>query len=372
MTDVGAELVSEIYDAALEPGRWTSVVHSMMRAFEADGGAYLVVDKLTGGVRWLSMAGPCNELHDEYVEHFALVDPYARILRTQPIGRWTRVNEVLGGEHRRSAWYNDFFLGSGMNDMVGARLFEDGRWVTLFGLHEAQGAASIPRARFDKYQPVLDALRKGAKLHHDLDRMGWKSTVAARTLEQVAIGVIVADCNGHLIECNAAAERILSRDDGIMVRWGQLKTPRVFETSKLTKMIANAAARQSETSSDHMLVARSGGGAPYAVTVAPLGADLSIYEQPLAMVLITNPDELRPSQKTLAELFGFSPAESNLAVALLQGRKLHQIAEDRGVRITTVRTQLSSILKKTGTGGQADLIRILAGAQMVEGPQQSV
>jgi PAS domain-containing protein/DNA-binding CsgD family transcriptional regulator len=367
-----AELISEIYDAALEPGRWMAVVQSLMRAFDVDGGAYLVIDKLTGDVRWISMAGPCNALRDEYVEHFAVQDPYARALRMEPIGRWTRVQESVTGEQRRTEWYNDFFMGCGMADMVGTRLFEDGRWIALFGLHEVRGTASIPPDAFDRRRPVFDALRKAAKLHHDLDHMGWKSTVASRVLEQVAIGVIIADGNGHLIECNAAAERILGLDDGILVRWGQLKTPRVFETSKLAKMIAAAAARQGESDADHMLVARNGGGAPYAVTVAPLSAGLSAYQQPLAMVLITNPDERRPSQKTLVELFGFSPAESNLAAALMRGHKLDRIARDRGVRITTVRTQLSSMLKKTGTERQADLIRILAGAQLVESPRRMV
>jgi hypothetical protein len=41
----------------------------------------------------------------------------------------------------------------------------------------------------------------------------------------------------------------------------------------------------------------------------------------------------------------------------MKGKKLRDIAVDTGLRITTLRTQLSSLLKKVGAERQADLIR---------------
>ena len=54
-----------------------------------------------------------------------------------------------------------------------------------------------------------------------------------------------------------------------------------------------------------------------------------------------------------------------LAVALLAGKKLVEIAGDFGVQITTLRTQLSSILRKTGVTRQVDLIRLLSNVPMI-------
>jgi DNA-binding NarL/FixJ family response regulator len=59
-------------------------------------------------------------------------------------------------------------------------------------------------------------------------------------------------------------------------------------------------------------------------------------------------------------MFGLSRAETRLAGALLQGRKLREITADTGLRITTLRTQLSSLLKKVGAERQTDLIRVLS------------
>jgi DNA-binding NarL/FixJ family response regulator len=44
----------------------------------------------------------------------------------------------------------------------------------------------------------------------------------------------------------------------------------------------------------------------------------------------------------------------------MQGRKLSDIAGESGVEVTTLRTQLSSILRKVGVERQVDLVRVLS------------
>jgi DNA-binding NarL/FixJ family response regulator len=75
---------------------------------------------------------------------------------------------------------------------------------------------------------------------------------------------------------------------------------------------------------------------------------------------VADPDARTPSERDLTEFFGLSPAESRLTAALLAGKTMHEIAAQSGVQITTVRTQLSSVLRKVGVSRQAELIRILS------------
>jgi DNA-binding CsgD family transcriptional regulator len=99
--------------------------------------------------------------------------------------------------------------------------------------------------------------------------------------------------------------------------------------------------------------------------VAPLGAELAANERPLAMILVADPDELSPSARDLAQAFGLTPAESRLAAALLTGKRLSDIAAASGVPITTLRTRLSSILRKVGVERQADFVRVLSSVPMI-------
>jgi DNA-binding CsgD family transcriptional regulator len=158
---------------------------------------------------------------------------------------------------------------------------------------------------------------------------------------------------------NLTAEHIARRDDGLTVRQGILSALRVFENAKLARFIAAAAQWKSAAAMGRMLVGRRGRPA-YALTVAPLDAELGVYQRPFAIIFVTDPDECSPSERELAEFFGLSPAESRLAVALLEGKRLRDVAAESGVRITTLRTQLSSILKKVGVERQVDLVRVLS------------
>ena len=70
-------------------------------------------------------------------------------------------------------------------------------------------------------------------------------------------------------------------------------------------------------------------------------------------------DENCASEHDPIQLYGLSPAESRLAV-LARGKKLSNIAGDIGVQITTLRTQLSAILRKFDVDRQSDIIRVVS------------
>lgn len=67
----------------------------------------------------------------------------------------------------------------------------------------------------------------------------------------------------------------------------------------------------------------------------------------------------------LAMTFDLTPAESRLAALLVNGRSTEECATEIGVKISTVRTQLLSIFRKTGAGSQADLVRLVLSAAAI-------
>lgn len=62
----------------------------------------------------------------------------------------------------------------------------------------------------------------------------------------------------------------------------------------------------------------------------------------------------------LAGKFGLSPTELGLAIGLLEGRSLAEIADARGASINTIRVHLRNALKKTGQARQAALVAMMA------------
>jgi DNA-binding CsgD family transcriptional regulator len=72
---------------------------------------------------------------------------------------------------------------------------------------------------------------------------------------------------------------------------------------------------------------------------------------------------LRPSSPPiglLIDLFGLTRSEAEVAVALAGGVTAEDVARIRRVSLDTVRTQIRTILRKTGAAGLRDFERIIA------------
>jgi PAS domain-containing protein/DNA-binding CsgD family transcriptional regulator len=359
--------ISSIYDAALIPDLWPSALQSVMEDVGAVGAGYGVFAKRTGEIEWLTQRGLLVSTAADFINYYHRLDPYRPMLESVPAGRWVWVSECLPeSELRRDEWYNDYLLKAGIDDGVGVRLFESASYTVVFGLSHGIDRAPFTEVGIAALEALFQPLDNAARLQVELHNLGWKSSVALRALDQLGAAVIIADSDGRVIQTNRAAERVLQRGDGLRIRNGKLCALHVSESAGLETAVGAAAVEQKTAAAvGRMRVRRYDGRLPYVLTVAPLGVGLTVYGRPLAMIVLTDPDECRPSERDLAAFFRLSPAESRLAVALLAGKKLSGVAMEFGVQISTLRTQLSSILRKTGVTRQIDLIRLLSNLPVI-------
>ncbi|MEJ2123293.1 MAG: helix-turn-helix transcriptional regulator, partial [Alphaproteobacteria bacterium] len=61
----------------------------------------------------------------------------------------------------------------------------------------------------------------------------------------------------------------------------------------------------------------------------------------------------------LQRSFNLTQAETRLALAMAQGRTVSDYADTQNVTIGTARVQLKSVMRKTGTHRQAELVSFL-------------
>jgi DNA-binding CsgD family transcriptional regulator len=79
----------------------------------------------------------------------------------------------------------------------------------------------------------------------------------------------------------------------------------------------------------------------------------------LLLTLVTAPNA--PLTEVLTGLFDLTPAEARIARGISTGRSLDELARAGGVSRETVRTQLKSLMMKTGTSRQVELAVLLSG-----------
>ena len=90
--------------------------------------------------------------------------------------------------------------------------------------------------------------------------------------------------------------------------------------------------------------------------------------RPAAVVLISDPEDLpRDPGLHLARLYGLTPAEARVALAVAEGSGVEQAARALRIGSATVRTHLQRCFAKTSTHRQAELARLVLSAMGLRG-----
>jgi DNA-binding CsgD family transcriptional regulator len=100
---------------------------------------------------------------------------------------------------------------------------------------------------------------------------------------------------------------------------------------------------------------------PLSLIVTPLRSDRSLGPR-AASVLVCVADleaQLSLPERQLRDIFGLTPAETRLALALLKGADLREAAQSFGISRDTARNQLTSIFAKTDVNRQTELIQLM-------------
>jgi len=197
--------------------------------------------------------------------------------------------------------------------------------------------------------------------------------MTAATLDAFTFGVVVCDAQGRIMLANAAAED-LARVTRAITLGGHRKgiaTPIPSESRRLGALIADAA---NGGSGGVMRLTGADSTALIAlVTALPRGfAPGRESTQPLALVTLrSTANALSLSATMLRALFGLSPTQAEIALAIFAGNAPERIARDRNIAISTLRTHLAEIFVRTGAENQRDLVRLLAMLPPVRAPAKA-
>lgn len=301
-----SKTVGSIFDAVLDERQTPTALEAVANFVGGSSIVYLLVSKFTGRASTSVLWGSFTGNRADYLAHYSKIDPFLAILEEGACGSLTVLSERLSQSRlSHDEWYNDFTLKGGTRDLLGSKLHESSSHIAIIGLHRAIGEVHSAARQEEMLQRLMAPLRNAARLHVGLIDIGYRSAIGRGRIDQLAAGAIFTDQHGRIVETNPAGERILRAGDGLTMRDGRISARRSFETAKLIHLIAAAAAAgASVPSAGCMLIARDEGRPPYVVRVAPAGAGPTGNALPMAILMISIPDEGQVSQGELAELYG--------------------------------------------------------------------
>ena len=375
--DLFERLLESLHATALDDRRWPATSALLDELCEAKGNFLVFGDGVSRDDIDIFFARFCFrgerdvEIEREYFEIYHPLDERMPRLRRLPDGRIVHVHELFTEEERTtSAVYNDLPR-SDTGDCVHVRLDGPHGSRIVWTVADPVDARGWTSARLEAVRRTLPHLRHFVRVRHALvDARAVRATVAG-LLESTGVGVIHLDRRGRVVAANDRALATVRERDGLWDEDGRLRAASPAEDETLQRLVGCAVPYPGGTGAGgSMRVTREHAVARLQVHVSPVRADGT--DEPVsgrigALVLVIDPaDRLRLDPDALGALLRLTPAQSQVAAALVEGKSAHAIAAETGRSVTTVRWHIRHIYARHGLSREADLVRLAL--SLADGP----
>jgi len=251
---------------------------------------------------------------------------------------------------------------SGLAHVLGAGLACDDSFFAAVWIARQIGHpfSAVESARLHE---LLPHLQRAVAIQRRIAEAEQQAAATSAALNRIALGAIVVDIDARPLLVNRLAEHILDQHDGLTITPGGLAAANASSTTALRKAVRDTittATRDGHTSSVGLRLERQPSARPLEVIVVSLKPLHNAEAHRSAIVFVADPERAHITpERLLRDLYALTIAEARLALAIIEGESLTDAARTLGIARNTAHTQLTSIFQKTGTGTQAELVRLL-------------
>ena len=367
-------IVTLLYDGVTNSGDWYDGLDAIALAFGSVGFHYMALDG-RGTSLLEAMATfelPAAKVH-EYENHYIHDDPRMAIAMQQPAGHSWADHDYLDKQVvSRTPIYTDLLIPNGACHTLALRIRADAERSEFVGYFRPAGAPLTSDEERQFLRRLTPHIQRASMLRTRMADLSRHAALGLSALEHVSQGVAVVDGQGRIHHMNKVVEGLMGPDGPCCVRGGQLAFHHAEDNNRFQRLLVAACAQGLATKSTVGSAAPAAGAfrvrAPVVtVSVIPLKAShpLAAFRQMhLALVVFASPGlQGGVGGHILQELWGLTPTESRLALALTAGQSIKVFAEAEGSNWHTARTHLRNTLRKCGCSRQVDLVQLVQSLQ---------
>ena len=360
------QLVDLAYAAALDDSLWEQWAEEITVAMGGDGATFMAWnDRQT--IRMSHPFAVDPVAFDEYLSHQWQHDPQVPLAMGMKRSGFYVDSDHLDLSDPATAEYMKWQVSrSGwQHHMTGVALLGSSGARATICIHRARTSGPVlarDRAKFAATFPdVIRAMNMGFRFSQMLEQSFWEGLVDDPDMD----AALLLDEKGAVLRLTDAAEALIARGDGLSVRGGRLGA-RDADLDDALEAVIGHALRDEGARSGAVRVPGRPGRSSLLVVVYPLARSRRMLapSEAAALVRIVDPaGEGRTRQHLYRQAFDLSPREAEMAVLLMNGHSVESAAAFLNLSALTVRIHVRNLLAKTGTGRQAELVRVLSRLQ---------
>ena len=358
-------LIGHIYQGSFEDVSWKESLELLREFLDARFVTLSLVAKTPLRQEATINVGPIAldqfvQYESEYQKHRPNVE--TRLGQVYTINDWLTLNRSEFGK------FNELLEAGDINHYMGSWVCSLDNIDCFIRVMRARDADPFMKEEANLISLIAPHFARALEIRSRLAQSEIVNQIYADAMDRLAVGGIVIDENGKILVMNAIAAELMNRRDGLTMVNGTVRATSTQDDRALQNLIR--AALSGEMSHDEagrqiaqaLSISRPSGARDLGVVVNSirLGNKVGDRWRSGATIFIRDPEcGVRADPAILKQLFGFTQAESALAMQLAKGESLEEAAAELNIRSNTARAHLRSMFAKTGVTRQAELVRIL-------------
>jgi len=303
-----------------------------------------------------------------YNEKYGAIDPTFKVIAQVPTGELTSTHSVDNSELiYNSETFREFYSPQDMFHLAGTWLIRNEHRSALLGFQRSKTSPEYQLEVLSQVRELVPHFQKALHIYRTHTEAVVKNDAFASGIDTMQMGIIFFNHQSEVSYCNKSASSIINYHPAIDMRNKSIYATADECNKTLRKAISAASqANQFGTFIKPYAIGLKHPAAftPLPVLITPIHqSELSVHlsKGPVAAVMtISDPDRiLLTSPELLSTIYDLTQSEAEVAIHLANAMSPKEIAELKGVKITTIRSQVQSVFAKMGVKTQAQLIKIL-------------
>jgi DNA-binding CsgD family transcriptional regulator/PAS domain-containing protein len=363
-----SSLIGDIYDAALDPSLWIGVLAGCTRFVGGSSAALLCRDTARKRCSAAYYSGFDTHYKQLILDKRIRADPLMMGQVFAKIGEPVAITDIFRHDELQQARaYREWGRPQGLVDALSVALDRSATSAALLMVfrHERDGRVDDEMRR--RMRLIIPHVRRAALIGLAIHLQTAVAATFADTLDGISAGLFLVDEHGRIIHANTSGQAILDQGCVLRAAAGKLAANEASVAQALHEVFLAAGSGDSAVGARGIavpLTARE--GERYVAHVLPLTSAArrragTSYAAVAAVFVHKAALEAPSPPEAIAKTYKLTPSELRVLLGIVQLGSVPETAAALGLGKATVRTHLLRLYAKTGTGHQAELVKLVAG-----------
>ena len=367
--DSVSALIGEIYDAALDPSLWESVLLKVRAFIGGSSAALFAKDAIRKSLNVYYDDGGLDPYYRQlYFDKYVQLDPFTMSHAMAEVGEPMSTVDILSfDEFHKTRFHKEWARPQGLVDFACAVIEKSATSVAMLGIFRHERDGIVDDATRRAMRLIVPHIRRAVLIGQVTDLKGMEAATLADTLNGLSAGVFLVDESDRVIHANASGRSMLDMRDVLHLANGRLAARSPGSQKALREVFGAAGNGDAAVGTKGIsipLTARD--GERYVAHVLPLTSGArrragTRYSAVAATFVHKVELNTRSPFDVIAKTFDLTPSELRTLLAIVQVGGVAETAAKLGVAESTIKTHLHRLFAKTGTSRQAELVKLVAG-----------